>query len=220
MTPRYTQALLVAARAHEGQPRKGTLIPYIVHPVAVAALVAKHGGDEDQQIAALLHDVLEDGGVAFEPEVAKFGERVLSIVKGCTDGMPDAAGKKEDWLKRKTAYLQHLASAPDETLLVSGCDKLSNAQAILEDLYEIGSAVFRRFSATQEQTLWYYDSLSEIFAERALPVAPALRRTVAEILTLSAAAQRTEKRSTRVTDAMQRSRCQPCFSGRVHFLEA
>lgn len=185
MTPRFTQALALAARAHEGQPRKGTPIPYIAHPVAVAALVAKYGGDEDQQIAALLHDVLEDGGPAFEPEVAQFGDRVLSIVKGCTDGLPNAHGNKADWLTRKTAYIQHLASAPEEILLVSGCDKLHNAEAILADLIETGLAVFNRFTATQQQTLWYYESLARIFGDRRVPIAPALGRAVAEIMSLA-----------------------------------
>lgn len=69
--PRHSKALALAARAHEGQVRKGTSIPDITHPVAVAALVAQYGGDEDQQIAALLHDVLEDGGAHFAAEIER-----------------------------------------------------------------------------------------------------------------------------------------------------
>lgn len=185
MTPRFTEALALAARAHEGQARKGTAIPYIVHPVGVAALVAGHGGDEDQQIAALLHDVLEDGGPDFEPAIARFGPRVLGIVQGCTDGVPDAGGVKPAWQARKSAYLAHLADADADTLLVSGCDKLYNARAIVDDLQAIGPAVFDRFTAGKAGTLWYYGRLSDIFARRGVPVADALARTVAEMTRLA-----------------------------------
>lgn len=181
MTPRYSQALALAAKAHEGQARKGTAIPYIVHPVGVAALVAQHGGDEDQQIAALLHDVLEDGGPDFKPQVAEFGERVLHMVMGCTDAMPDADGAKAPWEERKRAYLTHLMEADKDTLLVSGCDKLYNARAILEDLRTIGPAVFDRFSAGQAGTLWYYGQLSHVFHRRGAPMSAALRYTVSEM---------------------------------------
>ncbi|WP_119155894.1 HD domain-containing protein [Caldimonas tepidiphila] len=182
MTPRYTQAIALAARAHEGQSRKGTAIPYITHPVAVAALVAEYGGDEDQQIAALLHDVLEDGGPQYEPEIeAAFGGRVLALVRGCTDGMPDENGTKAPWVERKRAYLTHLAEIGDDVLLVSGCDKLSNARAILSDLQGIGPAVFDRFTAGREGTLWYYAELARIFGERAVPMARALTDTVGQL---------------------------------------
>ena len=181
MPPRYSQALALAAKAHEGQARKGTAIPYIVHPVGVAALVAQHGGDEDQQIAALLHDVLEDGGPDFQPQVAAFGERVLHMVMGCTDAMPDANGAKAPWEERKRAYLNHLMAADSDTLLVSGCDKLYNARAILDDLRTIGPAVFERFSAGQAGTLWYYGQLSHVFERRGAPMSAALHDTVSEM---------------------------------------
>jgi (p)ppGpp synthase/HD superfamily hydrolase len=182
MTPRYTQAIHFAAVAHEGQRRKGTAIPYIVHPVAVAALVAEYSGDEDQQIAALLHDVLEDGGPHHGPEIGRlFGARVLAIVEACTDGVPDASGIKPPWEQRKRDYIEHLSGASDDVLLVSGCDKLSNAQAILSDLEKIGHAVFERFTAKREGTVWYYKELSRIFSERGTPVAKALAETVGKV---------------------------------------
>lgn len=186
MTPRYTAALLLAARAHQGQCRKGTPIPYITHPVAVAALVAHYGGDEDQQIAALLHDVLEDGGLQYAGEIlGAFGARVLAIVEACTDGVPDTHGQKAPWAQRKQAYLDHLGSAPDEVLLVSGCDKLSNARAIVDDLLTVGPIVFERFSAGQSGTLWYYAALAKLFAERGAPVHAALAATVAHMRRLA-----------------------------------
>jgi (p)ppGpp synthase/HD superfamily hydrolase len=183
MTPRYTQALLLAAAAHEGQRRKGTGIPYITHPVAVAGLVARYGGDEDQQIAGLLHDVLEDAGPAWRPAIDEFGPRVLAMVEACTDGTPDpGTGKKAPWKERKTAYLAHLAETPDDALLVACCDKLHNAESILLDLTETGPGVFDRFSASREQTLWYYRELARLFTERHAAPAPALARTVAAIV--------------------------------------
>ena len=188
MTPRFTNALHFAATVHEGQRRKGTAIPYIVHPVAVAALVAEYNGDEDQQIAALLHDVLEDGGPHHAPEIDRlFGSRVLAIVQACTDGVPDANGVKlVPWETRKREYLEHLAVASDDVLLVSGCDKLSNAQAILADLDKIGIAVFDRFTAKREKTIWYYQELSRIFSQRGTPVAKLLGETVGKVASFSA----------------------------------
>lgn len=188
MTPRYTRAIAFAARAHEGQTRKGTSIPYITHPVAVAALVAQFGGDEDLQIAGLLHDVLEDGGPQFAPEIKQlFGSRVLALVEGCTDGVPDAAGEKAPWAERKQAYLAHLAHASEDVLMVSACDKLSNARAILDDLRNlaIGPKVFERFTAKKEGTLWYYSELSRIFSARHVPVAPFLISTVQDMKRLA-----------------------------------
>lgn len=183
MTPRFTKAISLAAEAHEGQERKGTGIPYITHPVAVAALVARYGGDEDQQIGALLHDVLEDAGEAWAPRIAEFGERVLAIVRACTDGTPDAVtGRKAPWRERKEAYLSHLAETPDDALLVSACDKLHNIQAIHLDLTEIGVAVFERFSADKDSVLWYYRSLAKIFAERGMAPADAINREYQQII--------------------------------------
>ncbi|RUP25255.1 MAG: HD domain-containing protein [Curvibacter sp.] len=182
MTPRFTQAISLAATAHEGQVRKGTSIPYITHPVAVAALVAQYGGDEDQQIAALLHDVLEDGGPQYADQIGeRFGARVLDMVQACTDGMPDAQGHKAPWTERKRAYLQHLKTASDEALLVSGCDKLNNARAILDDLVTIGPAVFDRFNAKLDGAVWYYEALSLLFTERKAPMAKALADTLLKI---------------------------------------
>lgn len=172
MTPpsRYTQALVLAARAHEGQMRKGTGIPYISHPVAVSALVARNGGDEDQQIAALLHDVLEDAGATYQREIEQFGPRVMKIVQGCTDGVPNEAGTKQPWIERKRAYLKHLQEVDEDVLLVSACDKLHNASCIVEDLRAVGPAVFERFSAGREMTLWYYEEMEKIFSTRGVVV--------------------------------------------------
>ena len=182
LTERIANALSLAVKAHDGQKRKGTNIPYVAHPMGVAAIALDYGATEDQAIAALLHDVLEDGGAHFAPVIReRFGEAVLAIVEGCTDGVPDAQGKKADWKERKLQYLDHLETASAEILLVSGADKLHNARAIVSDLQSIGSAVFDRFTAKRDGTLWYYRQLAGIFSRRSAPMAKQLDVAVAEM---------------------------------------
>lgn len=164
--PRLHAALDYAAEAHRNQVRKGTSIAYLSHLLGVASLVIEHGGDEDQAIAGLLHDILEDCGLEHEGPIRdRFGERVLRIVLACTDGTPDACGEKAPWRERKEAYLTHLKSTQEDALLVSACDKLHNARAIATDLAS-GDDVFARFTGGHDGTLWYYQSLAETFAER------------------------------------------------------
>jgi (p)ppGpp synthase/HD superfamily hydrolase len=164
--PRLHAALDYAAEAHQNQVRKGTSIAYLSHLLGVAGLVIEHGGDEDQAIAGLLHDILEDCGLEHAAPIGdRFGERVLGIVQACTDGTPDASGKKAPWRERKVAYLAHLTSTPVDALLVSACDKLHNARAIATDLAS-GEDVFARFTGGRDGTLWYYRSLVDAFADR------------------------------------------------------
>ncbi len=182
LTERISEALALAVQAHEKQVRKGTSIPYVAHPMGVASIALEFGADEDQAIAALLHDVLEDGGPKYGPVIKeRFGERVLAIVDGCTDGLPDATGKKADWGERKRAYLEHLLQASDDVLLVSGSDKLHNARAIVSDLLKIGPDVFSRFTAGRDGTLWYYRTLAEIFERRGAPMAAMLTAEVVQM---------------------------------------
>ena len=182
LTERIGQALALAVEAHNGQLRKGTKIPYVSHVMGVASIALDFGADEDQAIAALLHDALEDGGPHFAPIIAeRFGPRVLSIVEGCTDGLPDPTGKKADWHDRKRAYIAHLFTASDDVLIVSASDKLHNARAILSDLQTVGPAVWERFSTKKEGTLWYYRSLADLFASRGTPMSRQINETVAAI---------------------------------------
>ena len=187
LTTRFSSALALAVEAHATQRRKGTQIPYITHPLAVAALTLEYGGDEDLAIAALLHDVIEDGGARYAFIIRdNFGKRVARVVQGCTDDIPNVAGVKLPWRERKEKYLAHLNEADTDILLVAGCDKLANARDILTDLNEIGVAVFKRFSASQYETLWFYRQLAEIFTQREAPMAARLATTVAKIEALSA----------------------------------
>lgn len=167
LSERYAEALLFAASAHAQQTRKSTEIPYISHPIAVSALIIEHGGNEDQAIAALLHDVLEDCGPDHAPAIAeRFGANVLQLVQGLTDGVPDENGIKGPWRQRKEAYLAHLAGADSDVILISACDKLHNAMAIADDHREIGDAVFERFTGQKKGTIWYYEELARVIARR------------------------------------------------------
>jgi (p)ppGpp synthase/HD superfamily hydrolase len=188
--PRYAEALAWARELHQAQIRKGSGTPYLAHLLSVSALVLEHGGDEDQAIAGLLHDAVEDcGGAPILAEIERrFGSRVASIVAACTDA---TVVPKPPWRARKEAYLRHLADEVEtEALLVSVADKLHNARAILEDYRVIGPELWPRFRGGRDGTLWYYDRLRAIYASR--PDAPArlvgmLERTLAELESLVAA---------------------------------
>lgn len=164
-SPRFHDALRLATEWHATQRRKGTAIPYIAHLLAVAAIVLEHGGTEDEAIAALLHDAIEDqGGAPIRDEIRRhFGDHVVEIVNGCTDAevMP-----KPPWRERKEAYLAHLATASPSVLLVAVADKLHNARAILADYRTLGEALWPRFNASKTEILWYYRGLVAAFRAR------------------------------------------------------
>ncbi len=178
---RFGKALAYAAEKHAGQKRKGTRIPYISHPLAVASLVLEAGGGEDEVIAALLHDVAEDHGgqEALDEIRAKFGMGVAAIVEGCSDTLESP---KPKWLARKERYVEHLQTAPRSTRLVSAADKLHNARAIVKDLRDLGDEVWKRFTAPKDEVLWYYRALVEAFKARgSSPLIEELERVVGEM---------------------------------------
>jgi (p)ppGpp synthase/HD superfamily hydrolase len=177
---RLAEAAAFTFALHADQLRKGTTIPYIAHLMSVAALVLEHGGDEEQAIAGLLHDAIEDMGAEQEDIIKeRFGLRVAAIVRACTDA--DAI-RKPPWRERKERYIEHLEQVGEDVLLVSACDKLHNARAIVSDLEAHAPDLFGRFAGGQEGILWYYDSLAEVFTRRLPgPLAAELRKTVGEI---------------------------------------
>lgn len=121
LTPRFDEALTLAARVHAGDVRKGTQIPYVAHLLGVCALVLADGGDEDEGIAGLLHDTLEDHPdlVSRHQLEDRFGARVRRLVEGCTDTPADyRGGPKSPWRERKLHYLEHLRDAPPDELRV------------------------------------------------------------------------------------------------------
>jgi (p)ppGpp synthase/HD superfamily hydrolase len=162
LTARFTDALSVACELHRTQSRKGTQTPYVAHLLGVASLALEHGADEDEAIAALLHDAVEDQGGASTAAMihARFGERVAAIVLDCTD--TDAV-PKPPWRPRKEAYVAHIREASASARLVSACDKLHNVRTLVTDYREIGEALWARFTGGRE-TLWYYRALVDAFA--------------------------------------------------------
>ena len=192
LTRRFTEAAEYARAHHEADVRKSTTIPYLSHLLAVSALVIENGRSEPQAIAALLHDVVEDGGgEAALAEIAdRFGSDVAAIVAGCSD---TTAAVKEDWQVRKDRYLEHLELAGPDVLLVSASDKVHNAASILADLREHGHQTWARFNRGPQHQLWYYGALRDVFLRR-LPgrLADELDRTVRDINRLLDPADRVE----------------------------
>lgn len=165
LTDRFDEALSYASRLHREQRRKGTTIPYVAHLLAVASIAMENGADEDQAIAALLHDAVEDQGGA--PRLLdireRFGDRVAEIVDHCTDADVEP---KPAWRPRKEAYIASLAHKPVASLQVSLADKTHNAGAIVADLGVHAEALWSRFTGGCEGTLWYYDALAQAFLAR------------------------------------------------------
>lgn len=173
----------MATQLHAAQMRKGTGIPYVSHLLGVSSLVLEHGGTEDQAIAGLLHDAVEDQGGKETLERIRdhFGSDVADIVDHCTD-----ACVEPEWRQRKEIYVAEVANMPASAALVSCADKLHNARAILSDLRDIGEELWGRFSGGKAGTLWYYRSLVAAFDKVVQNrLTDELRRTVGEIETLA-----------------------------------
>lgn len=206
LTDRYKLALQFAADVHEGHTKKGSEIAYLSHLLSVSALVMENDGDEDEAIAGLLHDSVEDRGDSYQTrcgakpptgrgalkhDIEKlFGPRVRDLVMHCTDdeylpeGRPAKKGTLEEWKVRKQTYLDKLAKQLDTgALRVSCADKLHNARAILVDYETLGDEVWQRFTApSKANQLWYYKSLARILGQRAAEVGDAgLKRLAGQL---------------------------------------
>lgn len=177
LTKRFTQALEYAIEWHQDkyqQIRKSTTLNYVCHPIGVASLVLEAGGDEDQTIAALLHDIPEDcGGEKRLKEIAEyFGLRVEKMVRGCSDSLVEEIADKAPWRERKQAHIDHVANSDFDTLLVIAADKLHNGRAIVTDLSIHQDKVWDRFNAWEldkennrilgtcsKNVYWYYNEM-------------------------------------------------------------
>ncbi len=184
LTARFEEAVAYAAHLHRTQRRKGSDTPYLAHLLAVAAIVLEYGGDEDEAIAALLHDAVEDqGGRQTGEEIRRrFGARVAEIVYACSD---TESTPKPPWRQRKEAYLAHLPAASPSAWLVSAADKLHNARATLADYRRIGDAVWARFHGGCAGMLWYLRAVADCFRTlpdaRLRPLADELHHVVSEL---------------------------------------
>ena len=181
----YYRAFEYANQWHRDQARKSTTLPYILHPMGVASLVLEAGGDEEQAIAALLHDVPEDcgGEIRLTEILEMFGPRVERMVRGCSDSLVADREDKAPWRERKQAHIDHIATADMDTLMVTAADKTHNGRAIATDLQTISNEVWDRFNASREDIIWYYSTFYSKLAKR--DVTPALLnplRTAIEIM--------------------------------------
>ena len=186
---RFLAAVSLAEQVHGHERRTGTEIPYLAHLLVVTGLVIEDGGDEDQAIAAMLHDAVEDGGgrAMLERIAGSFGPRVATIVEGCSDSVD--IDPTESWIERKRRYLAHLPTVSDDAILrVALADKVHNARSIVRDYRDEGHALWERFTQkTARDQLWYYDGLLAFFERRRPgPLTQDLRRAVAELAWLVA----------------------------------
>jgi len=159
-SPRITEAFALMCELHHDQRRKGSDTPYIAHLMSAAALVAEYGGNEDQFIAALLHDAVEDrGGLpTLERIKAAFGPLVADYVWQCSDSH---STPKPPWKDRKRNHIKELAEAVPEVKLISAADKLHNGRSLVADRRLHGDTVWARFQGGREGTLWYYQAMAE-----------------------------------------------------------
>ena len=189
LTGRFLAAVALARDVHGQQRRAGTEIPYMAHLLVVTGLVLEDGGDEDQAIAAMLHDAVEDGGGRrmLDRIEEAFGLRVARIVEGCSDSVD--GDPNEPWIERKRRYLAHLPAVDDDAVLrVALADKVHNARSIVRDFREERHALWARFlHRSARQQLWYYSGLVEFFDQRRPgPLTEDLWRAVGELTWLVA----------------------------------
>ena len=181
LSNRFSEALTYAAELHATQIRKGSGVPYIAHLLGTASIALEYGANEDEAIAALLHDAIEDQGGPTTREAIRqrFGDTVTAIVDGCTDS---DATPKPPWRDRKQAYIDRIPTACHSVRLVSAADKLYNVRSILKDSRQVGDSVWERFKGGKDGSLWYYRSLVEAFRQAELtPLVEELDRTVLEL---------------------------------------
>lgn len=179
LTPRFELALQYAIIIHAGQMRRGSEVPYISHLMAVASIVLEHGGDEDEVIAALLHDAVEDAGgrKRYEDIKVRFGERVADIVSACTQ-------------QNNRAYVAGIPNLSPSARLVSVADKLHNSRSMVRDYREVGERLWDRFHGDKEDKLKYYRALTDAFMRindaRCNPIVAEINRVVTELEALAA----------------------------------
>lgn len=181
---RVGEALAFGAEVHARQRRKGKDEPYLSHLLAVAGLVAHYGGDEEQIMAAVLHDAVEDqGGPSMAEQIrGQFGDRVADIVLACSDAVPEAGAEKGPWRERKEAYIATLRQPdPHGARLVEACDKVANLRDIVEDVEAYGAAAFQHFKGGRDGTIWYYQQLGEVLIPQVPQVGREYERLMARL---------------------------------------
>lgn len=156
------EAIIFAVNAHCGDVRKGTKLPYIVHPIESCAIAASITDDKEVIAAAVLHDVMEDSDYTKQDLLKEFGERVTNLVCSDTeDKMRDISAEKS-WKIRKQATLDFLDKSTKEEQIICLADKLSNMRAICRDYNRLGDNLWERFNQKDKnEHAWYYGGIAE-----------------------------------------------------------
>jgi len=160
--PLLSEAIEFARYAHAGQTRKGTRIPYLVHPLRVGRLLGHAGAEREVVVAGVLHDTIEDTPVTARQIAALFGDRIAAIVVSVSE--PD---KGAPWAARKRHTIEMLGHAPEETLLVACADKLDNVRSMLRGERRVGPDFWSRFHRPKPDQAWYYRQVSGAIVLRA-----------------------------------------------------
>lgn len=155
------KAIKFAAKAHEGQVRKATDIPYITHPFAVGMLLQKAKCCEEVIAAGILHDTIEDTSVTYEKLVEEFGQKVANLVQAASEH-----DKSLPWKERKLHTIQSLRNTSMDEMKVIVTDKLHNLRSIRKDLIEVGEEVWSRFNRGKSDQHWYYSGIVKALAPR------------------------------------------------------
>jgi Guanosine polyphosphate pyrophosphohydrolases/synthetases len=205
LTERFEEALIFAAQLHRKQKRKTTGTPYISHLLVVSALVLEDGGTEDQAIAALLHDSIEDqaryypgGETQLRRDIRKrFGKEVLRIVEGCTEDymVPPGALEYIPWRELRRSYIEHTRQADPAVRRVIAADKLHNVRSLLSAFRYMGDRVWERFQTKSgEDQLWFYEEIARVLAEkRDSPLAEELLAAVQALRTALEATRKEQR---------------------------
>ncbi len=162
LSNRFDQALQLAVSLHRNQTRKSTGVPFVAHLLGVASLVLENGGTEDQAVAALLHDSVEDQGgwATLETIRDEFGEYIARLVEDLSDSFEKP---KAPWKQRKLGYISRLPEHHPDSLLISLADKYYNAESLLREYRRGGDTVWRQFNGGKMGTLWYYRTMADFF---------------------------------------------------------
>jgi (p)ppGpp synthase/HD superfamily hydrolase len=179
----YEEALRLATIVHRRQMRKGSGLPYVIHPIHVSVILLRHGFSMEIAIAGLLHDLVEDQGYDLAEIEARFGARVAEMVAALSERKIDAEGAKRPWEVRKREALQQVLEASREAVAVKCADTLHNAHSFVQDLHREGAGVWRHFNRGPQSQLRYYRQVLDVAEGRlgAHPLVTELASAVAQL---------------------------------------
>lgn len=160
------KAIVFATKAHEGQFRKGSEIPYILHPLEAAAIVGTMTADDEVIAGAVLHDVVEDSETTIEEVRELFGEKIACFVASESENKRENLSAESTWKIRKQETIDHLKNAPTDVKMITLGDKLSNIRSMYRDYNSVGDELWQKFNQKDKnQHYWYYQSIADCLTE-------------------------------------------------------